>query len=187
MPSRHTCPACSATLNLRDELTGRKVRCPRCQQPFVVPAASVADSLSNSPQPVSRIASAPAPAQAPAQAPAPAPAQALGRFLPPPAPENPEELRSRIQQAFLTASIEPVRVPLLYKLGILLVSVLMVLLPLVYLLIIVLTGILLFRHAVENIWVITAINEKMETISAKALIFGLMLYVAPLVSGVLLM
>ena len=124
------------------------------------------------PQPVPHVASAPAP----------------GRFLPPPAPENPEELRSRIQQAFLSASIQPVRVPLLYKLGILLVSLLMVLLPLVYLLIIVLTGILLFRHAVENAGVITALSENTTgRNSGKALIFGLMVYVAPLISGVLLL
>lgn len=124
------------------------------------------------PQPVSNAAPAPAP----------------GRFLPPPAPENPEELRSRIQQAFLSASIQPVRVPLLYKLGILLVSLLMVLLPLVYLLIIVLTGMLLFRHAVENAGVITALSENTTgRNSGKALIFGLMVYVAPLISGVLLL
>ncbi|MEN9555946.1 MAG: zinc-ribbon domain, partial [Planctomycetota bacterium] len=36
------CPACSARMTLRDDLAGKKIRCPKCQQALRVPDASAA-------------------------------------------------------------------------------------------------------------------------------------------------
>ena len=36
MPVRATCPACGTTLQANDELLGKKVRCGKCQNVFVV-------------------------------------------------------------------------------------------------------------------------------------------------------
>lgn len=58
---RVTCDACGAGFNARDELAGRKGKCPKCQAPIVVPAAD-----------------GPARPTAPAPAPAPAPAVSSG-------------------------------------------------------------------------------------------------------------
>src|SRR5262245_20421964 len=37
MPISTTCPSCSAIFRLPDELAGRKVKCQKCDQLFVVP------------------------------------------------------------------------------------------------------------------------------------------------------
>src|SRR5687768_5065961 len=40
MPVRVTCPSCSAQLNVKDELAGRMVKCPKCGNTMTVPAAT---------------------------------------------------------------------------------------------------------------------------------------------------
>ena len=52
MAIRATCGSCSSTFNARDELAGKRVKCPKCKERMVIPAASAA--------PV-RAAAAPAP------------------------------------------------------------------------------------------------------------------------------
>ena len=39
---RFSCPHCRRTLNVKDELAGRKVRCPGCKNVLQVPAAAAA-------------------------------------------------------------------------------------------------------------------------------------------------
>ncbi|MFM7925905.1 MAG: hypothetical protein ACKPJJ_37270, partial [Planctomycetaceae bacterium] len=132
MALKIACPACGAGLNLKEELAGRKVRCPRCQQPFVVPqqSAVVSDLAELPAEPAVPVSAVRAAAESVSRQKSP------GSLLPGPPPEDVEGLRSRIQKSFLATSIQSVRVPGLYRLGILLVAVLMVLLPLVYILII---------------------------------------------------
>ncbi|MFM7836244.1 MAG: M48 family metallopeptidase, partial [Planctomycetaceae bacterium] len=58
----------------------------------------------------------------------------------------------------------------------------------VYILIIALTGVLVYRHAVENVSVITAFSsETTGRNSVRAAAFGFMLYAAPLISGGMLL
>jgi predicted RNA-binding Zn-ribbon protein involved in translation (DUF1610 family) len=40
MPLTVPCPGCNASLNVREEYAGKKVRCPRCHGEVVVPAAA---------------------------------------------------------------------------------------------------------------------------------------------------
>ena len=185
MALRHTCPACGAGLNLKEELAGRKVRCPRCQQPFVVPQATTGSGAVDVSLPSAQVAPVSPPR---VTATAGAGPKSLGSLLPGPPPEDAEALRSRIQQAFLASAIPSVRIPGLYRLGILLVSVLMVLLPLVYMLMIALTGVLVYRHAVENVGLITAFSSGVsDRNTGRAVFFGVMVYVAPLITGCLLL
>jgi C4-type Zn-finger protein len=39
MPTTVKCPGCGATLRLRDDLAGKRVKCPKCQGVLTVPAA----------------------------------------------------------------------------------------------------------------------------------------------------
>jgi predicted Zn finger-like uncharacterized protein len=71
MPIRITCPACSAALNLKDELAGRAVKCPRCggtipatatKAPPPAPAFEVVeDDAPPAPAPKPKVRSRPAP------------------------------------------------------------------------------------------------------------------------------
>lgn len=42
MPIKVNCGSCSASFKAKDELAGRRVKCPKCQQPIVIAAAPVA-------------------------------------------------------------------------------------------------------------------------------------------------
>jgi hypothetical protein len=69
MPIRVTCPACSATLSIRDEYAGRAVKCPKCAglippQPAAPPTVSEAEPVATLPPPPP-----PAPEPAPTSAP----------------------------------------------------------------------------------------------------------------------
>jgi len=66
MPIRVQC-ACGAAFAAKDELAGRTVKCPKCQQPLPIPAggAPVAAAAGQHPAQAPRPASAPLPSQAP--------------------------------------------------------------------------------------------------------------------------
>lgn len=57
MPIKFKCSGCSAVLQVKDELAGKKGRCPKCQSVIVVPTPSAEGAGAPAPQP-----SAPAPA-----------------------------------------------------------------------------------------------------------------------------
>src|SRR5439155_17762140 len=82
------------------------------------------------------------------------------------------QLGRRILSAF-EGHITPFKVPLYYRLGLLVVAIIMVLLPLVYVGLIGLLGYALYYHAVYDI-------EIFRHTSGKAALFG---YLAPLVAG----
>jgi predicted Zn finger-like uncharacterized protein len=44
MPVAMKCPSCQAQFRLADEMAGKKMKCKKCQQPFVVPQAELADA-----------------------------------------------------------------------------------------------------------------------------------------------
>jgi Protein of unknown function (DUF4013) len=77
-----TCPKCGANGRVPDTFIGRRVRCPRCQEPFTVTAA---------PEPPAKAPAAPAPAGVKPKAPpaaAPPPRATTPRPAPPPPPED---------------------------------------------------------------------------------------------------
>ena len=43
MSIRFSCPSCDRALRVREELAGKRIRCPQCQQPASVPAVAPAD------------------------------------------------------------------------------------------------------------------------------------------------
>jgi ribosomal protein S27AE len=69
MTVKLTCSGCKAVLQLRDELAGKKVRCPRCAATVVVPAAeAVAEVVPEEVEPADdAITDAPVPRRAKAQ------------------------------------------------------------------------------------------------------------------------
>jgi len=75
MPIKVTCK-CGQTLNAKDELAGKTVRCPKCKEPLRIPAAPAAAPKAAAKQPAKKPAAKPA-ARQQAQKPAPQqPAQA---------------------------------------------------------------------------------------------------------------
>lgn len=80
MPIRISCPACAASLSIRDEFAGRAVRCPKCAG--VIPPSA---------QPVATVSEAESVAALPPLPPPPAPPPPVA-VAPPPVPPAPEPL-----------------------------------------------------------------------------------------------
>ncbi|MHC4875867.1 MAG: M48 family metallopeptidase [Planctomycetota bacterium] len=84
-------------------------------------------------------------------------------------------------------SIEPVRVPITYRIGILLVLLVMVLLPLIYLGLIAAVGYAVYWHAVSHTGLLTAdLGVTSGRNAARAHAFAALLYVAPMIIGAIL-
>jgi Zn-dependent protease with chaperone function len=111
------------------------------------------------------------------RAPTAVPTPAAARPAParPPQPE-PAVLSSQILDGF-QGTIEPVRTSLGYRLGILLVSLVMVILPLLYLGLIGLVAWLLYYHATHGTWLVETGRGALVLIA----------YIGPLVAGVILL
>jgi len=150
------CASCGAEFRAKDEHAGRRGKCPKCQTAIQVPGAGA------KPQPAAAAKRQAEPAAKPQAAPAakPAAAEILGAFQ---------------------GEIEPARVPARYKLGILLVSVVMVVLPLIYVGLILLVGYGVYWHAVHH----TGIIEAAPAGRAKG--FAVMIYLAPMAVGPILL
>jgi hypothetical protein len=58
MPIAATCPNCTLQVNAPDAAAGKRARCPRCQQPFIVPSVGVTAAP---PPPAPRVATLPTP------------------------------------------------------------------------------------------------------------------------------
>jgi Zn-dependent protease with chaperone function len=101
---------------------------------------------------------------------------ACGSAVPPPLAEPAPTADTNVLAAF-DGRIESVRVPLPYRFGILLVAVVMVLLPLLYVALIGLVGYLVYLHAVNDTFILTAVR------GGRAKAAALAVYLAPLVGG----
>jgi Zn-dependent protease with chaperone function len=95
-----------------------------------------------------------------------------------PAKPNPQELRRRILAGF-QGSIESAQLPITYRFGILLVLVVMVALPIIYVAIIGLVGYLTYLHTVYDVTMLKALSGRGSFLVLAA-------YVAPIVTGVIL-
>lgn len=95
---------------------------------------------------------------------------------------EPSQMRTEPSAEQLLAALEqpltPVRVPMLYRLGLLLVAAAMVLLPVLYLALIVGLGWLVYLHAVHSVVILDGSG------GGRAMLLRLTIYMAPLVAGV---
>jgi Zn-dependent protease with chaperone function len=85
------------------------------------------------------------------------------------------DLERQILDGFQGA-IEPIKVPLSYRLGILLVAVVMVILPLIYIAIIGFVGFAVYYHAVNH-------TDLLKAGSGRGKVFVVLVYLAPMVIG----
>jgi Zn-dependent protease with chaperone function len=126
------------------------------------------------------------PKGSPAGAEAPAPAQGTG---PPKGSSraaaekkpDPAQLQRQVLAAF-EGEIKPVKVPVTYRFGILLVAVLMVILPLLYVGLVLATGYAMYYHAVHHLSLFES-----GSFRGRAAIVPVIAYVGPLVAGAILL
>lgn len=115
MPISVTCPECKHTLKVKDELAGKRGKCPKCQTTILIPAAEPPEKLVTpfaKPDVTAAVSTTPAPAH---------------KSLP-----AGEELRTTVLAAF-QGTCEPPKVGFGRKLGTLFILSILLLLPLVYL------------------------------------------------------
>jgi Zn-dependent protease with chaperone function len=93
-------------------------------------------------------------------------------------PLDPQALEARVMAGF-TGPIQRVRISLVYRLGILLVTAVMVVLPLIYVGLIAVVAYGVYWHMVNNIGIL-------GTVRGRGAIFTFLIYVAPLVVGAIL-
>jgi hypothetical protein len=174
-----TCGQCCAKFKARDTDAGKRGKCPKCSGPIAIPAQQAAAVM-------------PKPA-------IPKPdGQSLERLSPDMVAElqaaaavanrtvvvrQPKKNRKQLQAEILAAlagQIEPVTVSWTYRFAIFLVAIVMVLLPVIYVALIALVGYGMYCHAVYDTGILGL------TTNARAWIFLLLAYLAPLVAGTIL-
>ncbi|MEN6452519.1 MAG: M48 family metalloprotease [Thermoguttaceae bacterium] len=143
-----TCSKCRASFRVKDELAGRRGKCPKCQELLTVPAAA--------PTPTAAVKPGVVETQPSGSSPGISPGSVLAAFH---------------------GKIEPVPSTWTYRLGLLLVGLVMVLLPLVYLGVICLVAWAMYLHATHDTWIMTASrNPRIE-------LMAVIIYLGPLVAG----
>jgi Zn-dependent protease with chaperone function len=184
-----SCGRCRTSFRAKDEDAGKHARCPRCQNGIEVPFPIVAELIDPRAAPAANL-----PAANSAQPrTAPPMARPVGRQFPPPPAQTvpaarpvarPAAARTPLKaEQILSAfqgEIEPQPVSFGYRLGIVLVWLVMVLLPACYAGIIALIVGLLGLHAVYSVKVFEVVGGGRSAMAA-----GL-LYLAPLAAGTLL-
>lgn len=125
------CPHCGKQLRVKEELAGRKGKCPQCQQTFEVTeaksvpvGAAASGKVGKAPEPKGVAATGNGHAPAMKQA-APAAAKA-------PAPGTPEQVREAVLAAF-SGKLTPPKVGIVRKFGALIVFAILAVMPIFYL------------------------------------------------------
>ncbi len=158
-----TCPHCNRSFQVKDEYAGKQGKCPSCQKVLQVPRASPAGKPPKT-----------EPGRQPQAAPTPAPTPAPQKEAPSAEPD--QGLGQEVLGAF-RGDITPVRAPITYRFGILLVAVLMVILPLLYIALIGSVCYLIYFHAAHD-------TGLLEAGRGRGRAFGmLVLYAGPLLAG----
>jgi Zn-dependent protease with chaperone function len=167
------CEQCGGSFRVAESLSGKRGKCPKCKAPLQVPelpatragpaevtpsrAASVSSEAASStkPHPVAAVAE-------------PARAAVAG------SPELYREVMAGFQ-----GNIAKIREPLSYKLGALLVAVVMVLLPMIYIALIGLVCYAVYYHTVNHLGILGAAR-------GRGALFMFLVYLSPLVIGAIL-
>jgi Zn-dependent protease with chaperone function len=142
------CGKCGASFRVKDAMSGKRGKCPKCQGPIQVPSSAAA-----------------------------APASESAGASPAVAPGSPE-LQREIMAAF-QGHIAPVPVPVSYRLGALLVALVMVLLPMVYVALIGAVCYGVYYHAVNHVGMLGSVQ-------GRGALFVFLIYGAPMVIGPIL-
>lgn len=169
-----SCGKCQATLRLKDEFAGKRGKCPRCRAFIDVPSES-----SNADPTVQAAAVAAERPDVPGESPAPAAATIAAPVAASMQESASRRDRAALQQELLAAfngRIVPVRTSLAYRLGVLVVSLVMVLLPIVYLTIVALVIYGVYYHAVNN-------TELLAMGRGRGRLVMVAVYATPLVAG----
>ncbi|QDU47634.1 Protease HtpX [Symmachiella dynata] len=154
------CPECAAVFKVAPELAGKKRKCPKCSSVFTLPTPRTSPKSIKAQTTQSR--SDPA---------ATAQRRTNGKKKTP-ATTDPARWLNR---AF-RGDIKPVRRSIVYRFGILLVTIVMVVLPLLYVALIGLTGYAVYYHAVNHTGMLGAAR-------GRGMIMVFLVYLAPLVIG----
>ncbi|REK12711.1 MAG: hypothetical protein DWQ37_10800 [Planctomycetota bacterium] len=190
MAIRVKCGQCQAQFVARVEMAGKRGKCPKCQAPITVPRPAAPPTPAGKPVNRAATASADAAALAGAGSPKPRPANTprkprTAKPLPAKKPrtaktaKSPRSQRDAVARELLSAftgDIRRVRVPLFYRLGILITAVVMVLLPCLYVALIGLAGYGVYYHASHH-------TGLLEMGTGRARIFAVLIYVGPMVAG----
>ena len=170
-----TCPQCNAALRVKNEMAGKRGKCPHCQGMLVVPQAEYASALD-------RHAGLPSPAATTTHSPLSLIdlTAAAEELKPPPKPAGPSQAQIRQQVlAGFRGEIQRVAVSFAYRLGIALTALFMVLLPLLYVSLIGLACYGVYYHLTHS-------YVMFEHVRGRAAIFAFLVYLAPLVVGVIM-
>lgn len=194
MPISVRCTNCGTKLTAEDKHAGRTVKCPKCEQKLVIEATT--SSLGTAPQPT-RVAkqvtegdSISAPVRnkkseaAEASKPVPLKKAAVKKSQLPTDPEERYQALQTIMMRAFDGDIEPVVSPISYRAGMFLALCVMTILPVIYVALIGLVGYGIYWHAVSNTGIFALAGEARGRNSGKAMVFALMVYVAPIFVGV---
>lgn len=155
-----SCHQCERSFKVADQYAGKSGKCPNCQIVIRIPKAELIE-----PRPGDN-------------------GQLLVDLAPPPSPTkveaapalSGEALTAKVLGAF-QGTIEPVTTSLSYRLGVMLVSLLMLILPLIYLSLIVAVAYVVYLHLVNDIGMLQVRG------SGRAQAFVLLLYLSPAFIG----
>jgi Zn-dependent protease with chaperone function len=184
VPIRTECQSCHAVFVAKNEHAGKWGKCPECKAAIQVPVIqAVADAQIPDRSAVSR-AEVAADAPASAVSIAGTVGNAQGQLKPvaaarsPAPPQQPLTIQQELLAAF-RGDIPRVKVPILYRLGILLSALVMVLLPLIYAAMIGLTCLAVYSHATRD----TAL---LQTGAGRTWLLMVLVYLAPILVGTIL-
>ncbi len=164
------CAACQSSFQVADQHAGKTATCPSCKKPLKIPIRQAPAARKQSPPTQS----------APAAPPAKATKAAKQNTKAQPAQRQNRAQQSAQLLAGLEGSIQRTRPTIAYRLGALIVALVMILLPIIYIGLIALAGYGVYYHAVNN----TVMLDNEVRGRGKALVF--LAYVAPIVCGAVL-
>ena len=122
MPISVTCPQCSTTLKVKDELAGKRGKCPKCQGPLLIPALKGTGAQGTGAQGTGAQGTGATPASVPK------PDRPAAKVL---VPATPEERRAKVLSG-LPREIERPTAPFSFRLRLLLTAAAICLLPVLY-------------------------------------------------------
>ena len=183
MALRVECQKCQAVFAAKDGDAGKSGKCPTCKAPITVPAvadASVRKGVARAPSPPNKVAAAavrPTARDTGNVAAESSPNQNEKSVPLPPAQQRAALLRELLAE--FHGNIARVKVPISYRIGIVLSSLVMILLPLAYAGIVGLTGFAVYFHATHD-------TSMLEMGTGRGRLVMCTLYVGPIVAGAVL-
>ena len=182
-----TCDSCQSALRTKDEYAGRRICCPKCESVITVPGEEAKTQIARADTATRKATDGGHDKLNTEQTAVVPPERRQKPKTHTGLPTDPVERYRRLESDVLRAvegSIQPVNVPLTYRVGILLVLIVMVLLPLIYLSLIGAAGYAVYWHAVSHTGLLTAdMGATSGRNAARAKMFALLLYLAPMIIG----